>query len=224
MKKVHSVHLLILLLLVGLSGTGCASLSNTQTGAAIGAGAGALIGGMIGRASGDTAKGAIIGAAVGGGTGALIGRQMDRQAEELEQELANAQIEREGEGIAITFNNAILFDFNSTTLKADSQTDLAALAQSLQRFPNTDVIIYGHTDNRGTAAVNQRISEQRAQAAANFLISQGIAPSRITAVGMGLTQPKVSNDTDEGRAQNRRVEVAIIANEEFRNQATQGGN
>ncbi len=203
------------------SAAGCSSLNRTEKGAIIGAAGGAAVGGAIGRATGNTARGAIIGAAVGGTAGAIIGRQMDRQAQELEQEIANGEVQRVGEGIQITFNNAILFDFGKSDLKSTSRTDLSDLATSLQRYPNTDVQVYGHTDSVGSDDFNQALSERRAEAAASYLVSQGISRSRITTIGRGERSPVASNDSETGRAQNRRVEIAIVASEEFQRQAAQ---
>lgn len=223
MKQTFSTYLVAFALLVGgLSMTGCASMNNTGKGATAGAGAGAVIGGIIGKTQGNTAKGAIIGAAVGGAAGAIIGRQMDKQAEELDEELANANVERVGEGIQITFDNAILFDFGKSTLQSQARTDLVDLAASLKKYDNTDVVIYGHTDSVGSDDFNMGLSEERARAAAQYLMSQGISRSRITTIGKGETAPVASNDTDSGRALNRRVEIAIFANDEFREQAAQG--
>ena len=204
---------------------GCTSLSRTEKGAGIGAGAGAVIGGVIGRTQGNTAKGAIIGAAVGGAAGAIIGRQMDRQARELDDELANADVERVGEGIQVTFNNAILFDFGKADLRSQSRADLSDLAQSLNKYPNTEVVIYGHTDNVGSDGFNQTLSENRAAAAGSYLAGQGVSRGRITTVGKGEREPVATNDTDGGRQENRRVEIAIVASDEFREQAaSQAGN
>ena len=201
--------------------TGCKSLSNTERGAGIGAAAGGVIGGIIGRTQGNTATGAIVGAAVGGTAGAIIGQQMDRQARELEQEIANGDVERVGEGIQVTFNNAILFDFDSSTLKSTSRADLSDLASSLQKYPNTDVIVYGFTDATGSDSYNQTLSERRASAAASYLLSQGVSRNRVTTIGRGENDPVASNATEDGRAQNRRVEIAIVASEEFQRQAQQ---
>jgi outer membrane protein OmpA-like peptidoglycan-associated protein len=216
------------LLLVSTFAVGCSSMNNTGKGAVIGAGAGGTIGGVIGRTQGNTAQGAIIGAAIGGAAGAIIGRQMDKQAEELDQELANADVTPienpetgETAGIQITFDNAILFDFARSTLKPQARADLSDLAGSLQRYDNTDVVVYGHTDAVGTDAVNMRLSEERAEAAAQYLMSQGIPRYRITTVGKGETEPIATNDTDSGRALNRRVEIAIFANEQFQQEAAQ---
>lgn len=211
--------LLILTLFVGsLSLTGCASLSNTEKGAGAGAGAGAVIGGVIGNATGSTAKGAIIGAVLGGAAGAVIGQQMDKQAAELEEELEGAEIERVGEGIQITFDSGILFDFDSSGLRAEAQDNLNTLATSLQEYPNTDLTVVGHTDSKGSDTYNQALSEQRANSAVEYLLSQGISDARITMMGKGETEPVATNDTEAGRQQNRRVEIAIYASDEYRDE------
>jgi len=192
---------------------GCASWSNTAKGAVIGAGAGAAAGAAIGKATGSTARGAIIGAAVGGTAGALIGRRMDQQAERLAKSLPNAKVERVGEGILVTFDSGILFDFDSDALRPEARTNLANLARSLLEFDKTSVLLVGHTDAVGSESYNQALSERRANAAANFLISQGVPRDRITAVGRGELEPVASNDDEYGRQQNRRVEVAIFASD-----------
>jgi outer membrane protein OmpA-like peptidoglycan-associated protein len=189
----------------------------------IGGSTGAVIGGIIGNQTGSTARGAIIGAAVGGAAGALIGRQMDQQAEALEEELPGATVERVGEGIQVTFDSGILFDFDSYALRTPARENLANLATSLKRYPESEVLIVGHTDSRGDDAYNQRLSENRSGSARDYLVQQGVAPSRIRAVGMGESEPVASNDTDVGRQENRRVEVAIFASEAYRKRLT-GGN
>lgn len=199
---------------------GCQSLSRTERGAATGAGAGAVIGGVIGAKYGDTAKGAIIGAAVGGVAGAVIGRQMDKQAAELERELEGAEVDRVGEGIAIRFDSGILFDFDSAELRPEARDNLRELARSLQQYPNTDAMIVGHTDSRGSDEYNLGLSQRRAESAAQYLVSQGISRSRLTTLGKGEREPVASNDTDYGRQQNRRVEVAIFASEAYREELT----
>lgn len=213
---------LALLLLVGVSQTGCGT-SKTAQGAVIGAGTGAVVGGVIGRATGSTARGAIIGAAVGGTAGAIIGRQMDQQAEELDEELENATVETvtdpetgETAGIAIRFDNAILFDLNSATLRPQARTDLADLASSLRNYDNHDAMIVGHASSDGSTAHNQELSERRASSVASYLESLGIEDYRLQTEGMGETQPIADNSTQYGREQNRRVEIAIFANEEYR--------
>jgi outer membrane protein OmpA-like peptidoglycan-associated protein len=214
--------LLALAILPIWSASGCASMSSTQEGAVAGAGAGAVIGGIIGNQTGSTARGAIIGAAVGGAAGALIGRQMDQQAATLEDELPGATVERVGEGIQVTFDSGILFDFDSYVLRAEARENLSNLAASLNRYPDSEVLIVGHTDSRGEDAYNQRLSENRAGSARDYLNRQGVDATRIRAVGMGETEPVASNDTDVGRQENRRVEVAIFASEEYRKRLTGG--
>ena len=195
----------------------CASLNKKEQGAIIGAGAGAVVGGVIGRANGSTAKGAIIGAAVGGVAGAVIGHQMDQQAKELQQNIPGATVERVGEGIQVTFASGLLYDFDSDRVRAEAATNLRNLAQSLDKYPNTDILIVGHTDSVGSDSYNQDLSQRRAQAAADFLASQDVARSRLRTAGRGETEPVATNDTDAGRGQNRRVEVAIYASEAYRN-------
>ncbi len=202
--------------------SGCASMSKTQEGAVIGGSTGAVLGGIIGNQTGSTARGAIIGAAVGGAAGALIGRQMDQQAEALEEELPGATVERVGEGIQVTFDSGILFDFDSYALRQTARDNLANLAASLNRYPDSEVLIVGHTDSRGDDAYNQRLSENRSGSARDYLVQQGVAASRIRAVGMGESEPVASNDTDAGRQENRRVEVAIFASEAYRKRLTGG--
>jgi outer membrane protein OmpA-like peptidoglycan-associated protein len=195
---------------------GCASMSKTEEGAAIGGGAGAVLGGIIGNQTGSTARGAIIGAAVGGAAGALIGKRMDEQAQGLEEELPGAQVERVGEGIEVTFDSGILFDFDSYALRPEAREHLTAFAASLNEYPESEVLIVGHTDSSGSDQYNQTLSENRANAAGAFLIRAGVAPSRVKMMGLGETEPVASNDTEEGMQQNRRVEVAIFASEEYR--------
>ena len=197
--------------------TGCASLNNTERGAAAGAGVGGAIGAVIGRQTGGTARGAIIGAVVGGAAGAIIGRRMDRQAQELEGELGQgADVSRVGEGIAVTFASGILFNTASWDVLPAGRENLRQLAQSLQRYPGTEVLIVGHTDNVGTDEYNMGLSQRRAESAKSYLVSQGIQPGRIRTAGRGETEPVADNTTEAGRQSNRRVEVAIFASQEHR--------
>jgi outer membrane protein OmpA-like peptidoglycan-associated protein len=196
--------------------SGCASLNQTQRGAAIGAAAGGAVGAAVGSATGSTARGAIIGAAIGGTAGAVIGAQMDRQREELASELEGARVERYGEGLLITFESGLLFDFDSDVVRGAARQNLTNFASSLRQYPETEVLIVGHTDNVGSATYNQGLSERRAASARNFLVSQGVQANRIRTMGMGLTEPVTSNETEAGRAQNRRVEVAVFASEAHR--------
>ena len=210
------VSFVLILVASGLMLMGCASLSNTEQGAIIGAGTGGAAGAAIGKAAGGTAEGAIIGAVVGGTAGAIIGQRMDRKAAELEEELENAEVERVGEGIKVTFDNAILFDFDSAALRTNAQENLREFAGSMQEFEGTEVLIVGHTDSKGSDEYNLRLSERRASSAAEYLIEQGLRPSRITTMGKGESEPVATNETAAGRQQNRRVEVAIYASEEYR--------
>jgi outer membrane protein OmpA-like peptidoglycan-associated protein len=195
--------------------TGCAT--KTQEAGLIGAGAGAAIGAWIGSNNGGTAEGAIIGAAVGGAAGALIGRQMDQKADELARRLPDARVERVGEGILVTFDSGILFGFDSADLQATAQTNLAALANSLDDIEEDAVLmVVGHTDATGSQDYNQRLSERRAQSAARYLQAQGMRPANLETLGLGESEPVASNDTEIGQAENRRVEVAIFASAEYR--------
>lgn len=196
--------------------SGCSSLNQTQRGAAIGAGAGGAVGAAVGAATGSTARGAIIGAAVGGVAGAVIGSQMDKQREELAEDLEGARVERYGEGVLVTFDSGLLFDYDSSVVKGAARSNLTELANSLRQYPDTEVLIVGHTDAQGSDTYNQGLSERRAEAAKNFLVTQGIPANRVRTEGLGESEPVASNDTDAGRAQNRRVEVAIFASEEYR--------
>ena len=204
--------------LILLAGAGCSSMNKSQQGAVVGAGAGGVVGAVIGHAAGSTATGAIIGAAVGGAAGAIIGHQMDKQAQELQQNIPGAVVQRVGEGITVTFASGLLFDFDSDAVRGEASHNLNVLAESLEKYDNSDLLIVGHTDDVGTEAYNQDLSERRADAAANYLRSRGVRRS-IRTVGRGEDEPIVSNATDEGRSKNRRVEVAIYASEEFRDQA-----
>ncbi|HVR70688.1 MAG TPA: OmpA family protein [Vicinamibacteria bacterium] len=202
------------------STAGCASWGeNQKKGTGIGAAGGAAVGAVIGHKTGSTARGAIIGAVVGGAAGALIGDRMDRQAEKLAAELEAAQVSRVGEGIAVTFDSGILFPFDSAELTSEARTNLGRLAASLQDEARTNVTIVGHTDSVGKDAYNQQLSERRGRAATDFLTSQGVASSRLVSRGRGEAEPIASNETDAGRRENRRVELAIYANGEWQAEA-----
>ncbi|MBF9253497.1 OmpA family protein [Pontibacter sp. 172403-2] len=205
----------------GTGGNG-SGMSKTAKGGIIGAGSGAVVGGVIGRVTGNTAAGAIIGAAVGGATGAVIGRHMDKQAEELRRDLEGAQVERVGEGIKITFDSGILFQTGSAALQPAAQTDIAQLAETLKKYPDTNILIEGHTDNTGSRELNQRLSEERAQSVADYAASLGVDRSRMTTKGYAFDQPVADNSTEAGRRQNRRVEIAIFANEKMKKAAENG--
>ncbi len=214
-------NLLALGLIMAVTITGC-GLSSGVKGGAIGAVGGGLIGAVIGKQAGNTALGAIIGAAVGGTAGALIGANMDRQANEMKKDLKNAKIERVGEGIKITFESGLLFQTNSAALNATSQENIKSLASILNKYPDTNIIIEGHTDATGGEDLNQALSERRAQSVGNQLISSGVNSARLNMMGYGESQPVADNETDMGKQQNRRVEVAIFANEKMKKAAEAG--
>jgi outer membrane protein OmpA-like peptidoglycan-associated protein len=209
---------LIALLVVGsMAASACASLNKKEEGAIIGVTAGAAVGGVIGNQSGSTAKGAIIGAAVGGAAGAIIGHQMDQQAKELSQNIKGATVERVGEGIQVTFASGLLFAFDSDSIQSAAGVNLRELASSLQKYPDSQLLIVGHTDNVGDDSYNQRLSERRANSAAAYLATQGVGRSRLATSGKGEAEPVTTNDSEAGRQKNRRVEVAIYASEAYRN-------
>ena len=233
MKKI-----LFFLLISGMLFVGCKSAQKAQTttgqrpdkpksdkdkttkGAVIGAAGGAVIGGIIGNKGNNTVIGAIIGAAAGGAVGAVIGSKMDKQAKKMEEDLGNtATVERVGEGIKVTFNSQLLFDFGKSSLMESNKQTLENFAETLKQNPDTDLLIVGHTDNVGSNAFNQSLSENRAAAVSNHLSTFGVSSSRLKIQGMGETQPLVSNTTEAERAQNRRVEIAIIANEAMKAEA-----
>ena len=215
--------LVIIPTLAMLASSGCASLNKKETGAIIGATAGAAAGAAVGRANGSTAKGAIIGAAVGGTAGAVIGHQMDQQAKELKQNIPGAVVERVGEGLQVTFESGLLFDYDSDVLRAPARENLSSLAASLDKYPGTDLLIVGHTDAQGSDSYNMTLSERRAAAAANYLVAQGVSRERLRSTGRGESEPVASNDTETDRQKNRRVEVAIYANETLKSKAANGG-
>ncbi len=204
----------------------CKNIKNntnkTQRGAAIGAGSGAVIGGVIGRRSGNTAIGAILGATVGGAAGAVIGRRMDKQAEEMQRELPNATVERVGEGIKITFGSDILFDVDKYDLKSTTKRQLDDFAETLNKYPDTDIVIEGHADATGADDYNLKLSRRRADAVAGYLKSRSVKNARIDEKGYGESQPVADNDTESGRAKNRRVDIAVFANDKMKKAAKNG--
>lgn len=213
MKKLLTA---ILIMSMMLSLASCANMSKTGKGAAIGGALGGVVGGLI---SDDTATGAIMGAVIGGAAGAIIGNYMNDQAEEIQKDLDNATVERVGEGIRITFDSGLLFDVNESTIKGASGENLTDLARILKKYEDTEILLEGHTDATGTDAYNLRLSDERAQSVARFLAEWGVAQNRFVTMGYGESQPVASNDTELGRQQNRRVEVAIYANEKLKEDA-----
>lgn len=211
-----------LILILSASLVGCSSMSGTSKGGVLGGLLGGTLGGLIGKRTGNTAAGVILGAAVGGVAGAAIGRYMDKQAAELERELKNARVERVGEGIKITFDSGILFDIDKAELRSQAQDNLTELATVLKKYKDTEILVQGHTDSTGSESYNQKLSEKRAAKVAEYIVEKGVNKPRLTAVGYGEELPQADNATSAGRQQNRRVEVAIFANEELKEAAEAG--
>lgn len=226
MKSIR--HFMLLGVAISLVLAGCKNMSKTQKGAGIGTAAGAAMGAVIGRAAGNTAMGAIIGATVGGVTGAVIGRKMDKQAEEMKKTLPNAKVERIGEGIVVEFESKVLFGIDQSTLTTSARNNLDDLTTILNKYPDTNIEVQGHTDNTGTDSHNQQLSEERASSVAQYLKNRGVSSGRISTKGFGEGAPGYTNDSEEGRSQNRRVDFLITANEKMkedaRKEAEKSGN
>ncbi|PRX54811.1 OmpA family protein [Flagellimonas meridianipacifica] len=229
MKKIikkSTVYILTISLL--LSCNAIQNANNTQKGAVIGASGGAVIGGVIGNnvGKGNTALGAIIGAVVGGAAGGYIGNRMDRQAERIEEEIPGAEVKRVGEGINVTFNEdaGVYFDTNKSTVKGTSAATLDKLAGIFKEYPKSFILVEGHTDSAGPEDYNMNLSRQRAESVTNYLVSKGISAGRFTTKWYGEAQPKATNETSEGKAKNRRVELAIVASDELKQEAYQNTN
>ena len=213
MIRKASIVLLATLLVVA-----CASSTNpddpnarAKRGAGAGAAAGAVVGAVIGNQSGNNRTGAVVGAVAGAAIGAAIGHRMDQQQKELQQ-IPGVEVTRPAENeIAVQLTNDILFDFNSATLRPESQSTLRDLADNFRRYTDESISVEGHTDNIGTPQYNQTLSERRAYSVHDYLVDQGVPSSRVTAIGYGETRPKATNDTPEGRQLNRRVEIHIRA-------------
>ena len=227
--KVLGIALLAGAMLIGE--TACSSMTQTGKGALIGGGGGAAVGAGLGALIGGgkgAGIGSAIGAAVGAGAGVLIGNKMDKQKKELQEELGNqAKVEETTDqnglkAIKVTFDGGILFPTGKYTLNPQAKADLTRFAASLKDNPDTNVQIYGFTDNTGSFAVNQRLSGERADAVLSYLANSGVSPTRLTAQGIPMADYVASNDTPEGRAQNRRVEIYISANQQMIEQAQAG--
>lgn len=221
MKKVSSI-VLALSIAAGSVFTSCEAVKNTnktQRGAAIGAVGGAVIGGILGNNLGKGGKGAlgaVIGGVVGGVAGGLIGNKMDKQAREIKEALPGVEVERVGEGIHLVLGeNSVNFDFNKASLTPTAKQNLDKLVPVFKEYPDTDIQIYGYTDSKGSDEYNLNLSKQRSAAVMNYLASKGLVSSRFKTVGMGEADPIADNETDAGRAKNRRVEFAITANQKM---------
>ncbi len=201
----------------------CKNANKAQKGAAIGAASGAVVGAGVGAAGKNTALGAIIGAAVGGATGAIIGHQMDKQAKEISN-IYGAEVKRVGEGINVTFESGVLFAVDKATLNDDAQSKVKRLAEIFTKYPDSYILIEGHTDASGSKEHNMELSERRAKAVAAYLQNQNVEASRIKTAWYGENQPKVPNNSEANKAQNRRVEFAIYANETMIEKAKKQGD
>src|SRR5258708_19631218 len=216
-KKIIFIPAVIAVLL-----TNCKSAKNTEKGTGIGVAAGGTAGAMIGGGGKSSIFGALIGAAVGGGAGYLIGHHMDKQAQEIKQAVPDAQVERVGEGINMTFNSGLLFTINSSALSEAAKTNLEKVAGVFVKYPETNILIEGHTDNTGSPEYNMELSKKRAYSVSEFLQTKGVSANRMDIKWYGETQPKVPNTTDANRSLNRRVEVGITANNQMKQQAQEG--
>ncbi|MDP1844625.1 MAG: OmpA family protein [Sediminibacterium sp.] len=237
MKKI-SINLSIFSLLVILVITSCSTIKNTSNqkkGIAVGATGGALLGGIIGNNVGNknnTALGAILGAAIGGVAGGVIGKKMDNQAEAIKAEIPGANVKRVGEGIDVTFDETnpdgskvgIFFDNNKYSITSNAQLAIDKFKKIFIEYPDTDILIEGHTDDIGSSAYNESLSQRRALAVSTALKNEGVAASRISTKWYGETQPKVSNSSEENRSINRRVQFVITANEKMKAEAKKAEN
>ncbi len=213
-KKITSIFLIASMLMV--VNTGCNAIKNsnkTQRGAGIGVAGGALVGGLIGGNIG----GALIGAAIGGVAGGIIGNQMDKQAKKIEEVVPGADVKRVGEGIQIIFDDksGVNFAFNSSDLTTGAKSNLDKVAEIFIEFPDTDLMLEGHTDSTGDDNYNMSLSKRRADAVAKYLQKQGVAANRMSVKAFGETAPRFDNATKEGQAKNRRVEIGVAANEQM---------
>lgn len=226
MKKI------VVVLLSAVMLVGCEAYNNsnkTQRGAVVGAAGGALLGAILGNniKGGSSELGAVLGTVVGGAAGAIVGNQMDKQAKKIEEEIPGAEVKRVDDGIIVTFdeNSGVYFDTNKSNVNAASQGTLNKMVSVLKEYPETNVVIIGHTDNAGNDAYNMTLSEKRAKSVTNFFVSQGLAQSRFTTKWFGEEKPEHDNATPEGRAKNRRVNVVIVPNEKMKAEAAkQAGN
>ena len=229
MKLLNKTNIAALFISTSLVMTSCEAVKNSnnqQKGTAIGAVAGAVLGGVLGNNIGNgknSELGAVLGGVVGGVAGNVIGKKMDKQAKEIKETLPGAEVERVGEGIRVTMKeNIVNFAFDSSNLTASAKTNLDKLATVLKNNPDTNINIYGFTDSKGTDEYNLGLSDRRAAAVKAYLSSVGVENARMLTMGMGEKDPVATNDTDAGRAENRRVEFAITANEEMINDAQNG--
>lgn len=219
--KIKIATYCIALATVSMVTVGCSQMTKTQKGAVIGSATGGTIGAIIGKKAGNTAVGAVIGGAIGGVAGAYIGRKMDRQAEEIRRNVPGAEVIPAGEGLIVKFDSGILFDVDKSDLKPNARTNIENLAATMKNNPETNIMVIGHTDSDGSDAHNYGLSERRASSVKSYTVANGVSSSRLTTVGKGETEPIADNSTASGKAQNRRVEIVIVANEALKAEARQ---
>lgn len=231
MKLLHVAGIALISGCLLLGETSCSSMNNTGKGALIGGGGGSALGAGLGAIIGGgkgAGIGAAIGAAVGAGAGALIGNKMDKQQKELEEQLQQqAEVEKVQDqnglqALKVTFQSGILFPTNGTSLSEQAKIELAKFAQNIIQNPGTNIQVFGFTDNTGTYAVNERVATGRADAVMTYLVNCGVQPTRIVAQGIPMADYVASNETPQGRAQNRRVEVFITASQQMIQDAENG--
>ena len=225
MKKITLLSLAIIFTFGSLL-TSCEAVkntNNTQRGAGIGVAAGAILGAVLGNnigKGGNGALGAVLGGVIGGVAGGVIGNRMDKQARQIQTALPGAQVERVGEGIKLTLGeNSVRFDTSKSTLTNTAKANLDRLVPVFKEYADTDIVIYGYTDSTGSMELNQKLSEQRAATVKNYLAAKGLTTARFTTTGLGIADPIATNETTEGKSQNRRVEFAITANPKMINDA-----
>lgn len=214
MKKI-----IIIITAIALVLSSCKSMNKQQKGTAIGAAGGAALGAAVTKGS---IWGILIGAAIGGTAGNLIGKKMDEQAKELKQAIPTAEVQRVGEGINITFESGLMFKINSADISDSYKSDLGSAAEVFTKYPETNIVIEGHTDDTGSDEYNMTLSEKRAKAVQAFLATKGVDNARMTVKWYGETQPKYPNDSETNRQKNRRVELAVVANDQMKEQAKDG--
>ena len=212
-------RIIVAVIAMSVIASGCASMNKQQKGTVAGAAGGALLGAAVSKGS---IWGVLIGAAVGGAAGNLIGKKMDQQAKELKQAIPTAEVERVGEGINMTFNSGLMFKINSYEISESYRDDLSAAAEVFKKYPDTHILVEGHTDDTGSDEYNMKLSQQRAEAVVKYFESVGVSRSRMQEKWYGESQPKYPNDSEANREKNRRVELAIFANDQMKKDASDG--
>jgi outer membrane protein OmpA-like peptidoglycan-associated protein len=230
---INKIGIIVLIVVLTVSLTNCSSVQNAnnkQKGAVIGATGGAILGAIIGNnvgKGGNGELGAVIGGVIGGSAGVIIGNKMDKQAQQIEEEIPGAQVERVDDGIVVTFDESsgVYFDTNKYNINNASQATLNKLIGVFKEYPDTNILVVGHTDSQGAEDYNMTLSKNRAYAVTNYLSQNGINQSRLTTNWFGESQPLHDNNTAGGRAKNRRVNIAILPNEKMVQEAkAQAGN